>query len=189
MIGVFSLLTGAAWGAPWSLDAAGRLTGVGFTPSVHGGGVEVGAAARLAGGERLTLAAGPRLALDTTAMLGTPAALLAAIELRAQPASSVWVDVRLAAGGESSALPAGWEFGADGALAAAPARWSAPAGRVALSLAVGAALPSAAGTLRPYLRYEEALVVGYAPASGIPLLVRGSVAAGLAVDLAPRSDR
>jgi len=181
------LLCTFAHGAPWSFDAAGRLTAVGWTPSAQGGGVDLGAVATVAGGERIRLAVGPRVTLDQTAMLGTPVGLLASAEILGRPSTRFWIDGRLVAGVETSWLPAGWQVDA-GDLGAVPARPTAPAGRVALSVGLGPSLPVDGLNLRPYVRYEQAAILGFAPEADVPFMLRASVALGLAVDLPTRRE-
>jgi hypothetical protein len=171
--------------APWSVDAAARLTAVGWTPSAHGGGVDIGAVAEVAGGDRIRFALGPRVTLDQTAMLGTPLAVLASAEVLGRPSKRFWIDGRLVAGVETSWLPQGWRV-QDGDLAQVPARATLPAARIGLSLALGPTFPVNDTNIRPYVRFEEAVIIGFAPAAGVPIMVRSSVALGLAIDLPTR---
>jgi hypothetical protein len=171
-----------AYGAPWSVDAAGRLTAVGWTPSAQGGGVDLGAVAEVVGGERIRLAVGPRVTLDQTAMLGTPLGLLATAELLGRPCKRFWIDGRLVAGIETSWLPAGWQVDA-GDLVRAPSRATVPAARVGLSLGLGPSFAVDQTNLRPFVRYEQSVILGFAPAADVPIMLRTTVAIGLAVDL------
>jgi hypothetical protein len=175
-----------AHAAPWSIDAAGRLTAVGWTPSANGGGVDLGAVAEVAGGERVRFALGPRFTIDQTAMLGTPVGWLASAEVLGRPSRGFWIDGRLVAGVETTWLPAGWLVEA-GEAVAVPARAADPAARIALSLGLGPSFPVDRAKLRPYVRYEQAVILGFAPEAGVPLMVRASVAIGLALDLPTRS--
>jgi hypothetical protein len=174
-----------AFAAPWSVDAAGRLTAVGWAPSAQGGGIDLGAVAEVAGGERIRLAVGPRVTFDQTAMLGTPVGLLASAEVLGRPSNGFWLDGRLVAGVETSWLPAGWRVDA-GALDPAPAQPTEPAARIALAVAVGGRFPVGRTYLRPYVRYEETVILGFAPKAAVPVLVRASGAIGLAIDLPTR---
>jgi len=177
-----------AQAAPWSIDAAGRLTAIGWTPSARGGGVDLGAVAQVAGGERVRLAVGPRLSIDHTAMLGTPVTALASAEVLGRPSRYFWIDGRLVAGVETTWLPRGWQVEA-GDLVPVSSRAADPAARIGLSVGLGPSVPMARTTLRPYLRYEQAVILGFAPEAGVPIMVRASVALGVAVDLPTRSPK
>jgi hypothetical protein len=138
-----------AYGAPWSFDAAGRVTGVGWTPSAHGGGVDLGAVAQVAGGDRVRLGIGPRVTLDHTEMLGTPLGVLVSAEVLGRPTKHFWIDGRLVAGMETSWLPRGWRV-EEGDLARVPAQATLPAARIGLSLALGPSVPVNDTNLRPW---------------------------------------
>ncbi len=174
-----------AFAAPWSVDAAGRLTAVGWAPSPHGGGIDLGAVAEVAGGERIRLAVGPRVTLDQTAMLGTPVGLLASAEVLGRPWKAFWLDGRLVAGMETAWLPAGWRVEA-GEMTRVRAQPTDPATRVALAIGIGTRFPVGETSLRPYVRYEETVILGFAPEAAVPVLVRASCAIGLAIDLPNR---
>jgi hypothetical protein len=187
----FSCLLGSvslAHGAPGSIDAAGRLTAVGWTPSARGGGVDLGAVAQVAGGDRVRLALGPRLTLERTAMLGTPVAALASAEVLGRPSRHFWIDGRLVAGVETTWLPAGWTV-EGGALVPATPRPTGPAARVGLAVGLGPSLPAGGMTLRPHVRYEQSVILGFAPDAGVPVMTRATVAVGVAFDLPSRSPR
>ena len=185
MVVVLALLP-AALATPWTLEASGAFVGVGFAPSANGAGVSAAGLATLAGTDRAALALGPRLDVDHTALLGTWLAASSALEGRFRPVQPLVVDLRLSLGLQQ-AFPAGpaWTF--DGPSPDPARRYAAPAGRVALAAGVGVDLLAGPVRLRPMLRYEQALFVGFAPRAGLPLMASARVMLGLAIDLPVRS--
>ncbi len=185
---VTAVLASTLLSAPWSLDGAARLTGVGFSPSAQGGGAEVGAAFVLAGNDWLQLGLGPRLTVDFTAFSGRFIALAGAVELRVRPHTLVWLDLRLAPGVvQVAASDTTWAV-RDGAVGKGQALVQT-AGRVALSLGVGLSLRAGSTFVRPFARYEQALIIGFSPSGGLPLLPLGSVSVGVALDLPAEGSR